>query len=96
MRASTLVFTVALFASALVDAMPLTFSLRSPFNHRHKAAKRDGAQKFVVAHHMVGNTYPYTQDDWASDIQAAHAAGIDGFALNIGTDDWQPGQVASA
>ncbi|PSR74813.1 hypothetical protein PHLCEN_2v9527 [Hermanssonia centrifuga] len=77
----------------MVDATPL--NIRSPFRHR-KVSKRDGSQKFVVAHHMVGNTYPYTQDDWTSDIQAAHAAGIDGFALNIGSDDWQPTQVASA
>ncbi|TFY74984.1 hypothetical protein EWM64_g9028 [Hericium alpestre] len=26
----------------------------------------------------------------------AHASGIDGFALNVGRDDWQPGQVANA
>ena len=45
---------------------------------------------------MVGNTYPYTQDTWASDIALAQANGIDGFALNVGTDSWQVTQVASA
>ncbi|KAF8631025.1 hypothetical protein AX15_002636 [Amanita polypyramis BW_CC] len=54
------------------------------------------AQKYVVAHHMVGNTYPYTLNDWADDIAQAHAAGIDGFALNMGRDDWQPARVADA
>ena len=39
--------------------------------------------KYVFAHHMVGNTYPYTQDTWASDIALAQANGIDGFALNV-------------
>lgn len=96
MRSSTLFLAASLLASSLVDAMPLTFSMRSPFQHRKMKKRDDAPQKFVVAHHMVGNTYPYTQDDWAQDIQAANAAGIDGFALNIGTDDWQPGQVASA
>lgn len=93
----TLALTLALFACTvqLAAAMPLTFSLRSPFQHTHR--KRDtSTPKVVVAHHMVGNTYPYTPADWAQDIEAAHAAGIDAFALNIGTDDWQPGQVASA
>ncbi|TFY66719.1 hypothetical protein EVG20_g4369 [Dentipellis fragilis] len=56
----------------------------------------NGTQKFVIAHHMVGNTFPYTLDNWASDIALAHANGIDGFALNVGSDSWQPGQVANA
>ncbi len=50
----------------------------------------------VYAHHMVGNTYPYGVSDWASDISAAQAAGIDGFALNMGSDYWQPARVADA
>ncbi|OWZ54809.1 glucan endo-1,3-alpha-glucosidase agn1 [Cryptococcus neoformans c45] len=50
----------------------------------------------VWAHYMVGNTYPYTASNWASDISAALAAGIDGFALNIGSDNWQPARVADA
>ncbi|OAL33162.1 hypothetical protein AYO20_07644 [Fonsecaea nubica] len=38
----------------------------------------------VFAHVIVGNTYSYTQANWASDIATAAAAGIDGFALNVG------------
>jgi len=45
---------------------------------------------------MVGNTFPYKPQDWADDIALAHASGIDGFALNMGTDDWQPARVADA
>ena len=52
--------------------------------------------KYVVAHHMVGNTFPYTVADWQDDITLAHASGIDGFALNIGSDSWQPQRVADA
>lgn len=87
--------TVAGTLATLVHAMPHP---RSPFtHHRPSLQKKDsGNPKLVVAHHMVGNTYPYTQDDWKADIEQAHAAGIDGFALNIGTDEWQPNQVASA
>ncbi|WVQ72136.1 hypothetical protein IAR50_001681 [Cryptococcus sp. DSM 104548] len=52
--------------------------------------------KYVYAHHMVGNTYSYTQTTWASDIAQAYAAGIDGFALNYGSDSWQPARIADA
>lgn len=93
---STLLVLAGTLAS-LVHAMP-----HNPFSrHHHRRAhhKKDagnGNPKLVVAHMMVGNTYPYTQDDWLADIQQAHGAGIDGFALNIGTDSWQPAQIASA
>jgi glucan endo-1,3-alpha-glucosidase len=45
---------------------------------------------------MVGNTYPYSKQDWAADIQLALQSGIDAFALNVGSDDWQPARVADA
>ncbi|TFK74888.1 hypothetical protein BDN72DRAFT_759041 [Pluteus cervinus] len=45
---------------------------------------------------MVGNTFPYVLKDWSDDIALAHASGIDGFALNMGIDDWQPARVADA
>lgn len=45
---------------------------------------------------MVGNTFPYVLQDWADDIALAHAAGIDGFALNVGRDEWQPARVNDA
>ena len=59
-------------------------------------ATTDGSQKYVIAHHMVGNTFPYTVDDWTDDITLAHASGIDGFALNMGSDSWEPARVADA
>lgn len=68
----------------------LTLSYAAP------VTKRDGEQKYVFAHHMVGNTYPYTSQDWLDDINLAHANGIDAFALNIGSDSWQPDRVKDA
>ena len=50
----------------------------------------------VWAHFMVGNTYPYAGSDWLSDINAASSYGIDGFALNMGSDSWQPARIADA
>ncbi|KIO26865.1 glycoside hydrolase family 71 protein, partial [Tulasnella calospora MUT 4182] len=38
----------------------------------------------------------YTPSQWASEIKSAAAQGIDAFALNIGYDSWQAGQVQSA
>ncbi|KAG6837624.1 hypothetical protein H0H93_006145 [Arthromyces matolae] len=61
-----------------------------------RKAKRDAAPKYVVAHHMIGNTYPYTTQDWTDDIALASASGIDGFALNMGSDAWQPDRVSDA
>jgi hypothetical protein len=59
-------------------------------------APASSTPKLVVAHHIVGNTFPYTTQDWENDINLAYASSIDGFALNLGTDSWQPQQVADA
>jgi glucan endo-1,3-alpha-glucosidase len=45
---------------------------------------------------MVGNSYPYTPAQWTADILAAQSYGIDGFALNLGSDSWQPDRIADA
>ncbi|KAG8991914.1 hypothetical protein FRB95_003474 [Tulasnella sp. JGI-2019a] len=52
--------------------------------------------KVVVAHFMVGNAYSHTVDTWKTDISMAQSAHIDGFALNVGSDSWQPARVADA
>jgi glucan endo-1,3-alpha-glucosidase len=52
--------------------------------------------KYVWAHFIVGNTYPYTYDTWMRDIKLASASGIDGFALNMGPDSWQPDRIRDA
>lgn len=57
--------------------------------------RRDG-QKYVFMHHIVGNTYPYTPDDWEKDIREISAKGVDALALNIGSSEWQVGQVQAA
>ncbi|KAJ2926109.1 hypothetical protein H1R20_g10981, partial [Candolleomyces eurysporus] len=60
------------------------------------ALRAQETSKPVVAHFMVGNTFPYTRDDWRRDITLAASRGIDGFALNIGRDPWQLERVADA
>ena len=45
---------------------------------------------------MVGNTYTYTNETWSQDIKLAHQSGIDAFALNVGTNEWEPDQVDNA
>ncbi|KAI0661915.1 glycosyl hydrolase family 71-domain-containing protein [Cubamyces menziesii] len=60
-----------------------------------------GASKLVVAHHIVGLTGgnpagAFTLDTWTNDIKLASSNGIDGFALNIGADDFTFQQVGLA
>ncbi|KAJ2993415.1 hypothetical protein NUW54_g7727 [Trametes sanguinea] len=50
----------------------------------------------VFAHVIVGNTYNYTAANWLQDITLAASKGIDAFALNVGSDNWEPSQVANA
>ena len=48
----------------------------------------------VFAHFMMGNSYPFDVDGFAGQIQRASDVGIDGFALNIGPDDWMADRVS--
>ncbi|CUA67565.1 hypothetical protein RSOLAG22IIIB_07439 [Rhizoctonia solani] len=52
--------------------------------------------KAVFAHVIVGNTYNYTPDKWASDITLASSKAIDAFTMNVGSNDWQPARVLDA
>ncbi|KAF9218465.1 glycoside hydrolase family 71 protein [Gyrodon lividus] len=52
--------------------------------------------KIVIAHFIVGNAYNYTIDNWILDISLASSKGIDGFALNVGSNPWEPTRVADA
>lgn len=40
--------------------------------------------------------YSYAESDWQTNINAAKGAGIDGFALNLGTEDWQRARANDA
>ncbi|KAH7890334.1 glycoside hydrolase family 71 protein [Phlebopus sp. FC_14] len=52
--------------------------------------------KVVVAHFIVGNTYNYSVDNWTTDFALASSKGIDGFALNVGSESWQFDRVTDA
>ena len=49
--------------------------------------------KRVFAHYMVGIVSQFAQADWVKDMQTAKDHGIDGFALNIGKDDYTQKQL---
>ncbi|KAK8858755.1 hypothetical protein IAR55_002984 [Kwoniella newhampshirensis] len=49
--------------------------------------------KLVFAHFMVGIVSTYQASDWAKDMNLAKSKGIDGFALNIGVDDYSQKQL---
>ncbi|KAJ7188828.1 glycoside hydrolase family 71 protein [Mycena filopes] len=44
---------------------------------------------------MVGNTSPYSVNDWAADIKEASDNEIDGFVLNVGREEWQRDRVST-
>ncbi|KAJ9104146.1 hypothetical protein QFC19_004130 [Naganishia cerealis] len=52
--------------------------------------------KLVFAHFMVGVVSTYNHTDWQYDITLAKSYGIDGFALDIGKDDYTDAQLALA
>lgn len=86
--------TLLLTLFSFVSSFPLRFR-RAPGDAQNTTNTTTGA-KYVVAHHMVGNTYPYTLQDWIDDIQLAHSKSIDAFALNMGIDEWQPARIDDA
>ncbi|KAF9456254.1 glycoside hydrolase [Collybia nuda] len=65
-------------------------------NHTTSELNKRAGTKYVFMHHIVGNTFPYTQADWADDIRQIQAKGVDALALNMGGDSWQRDQIASA
>lgn len=53
-----------------------------------------GEGKKVFAHYIVGFADTSDQNFFDIQIKNAIAVGLDGFALNVGIDDWQPDRVA--
>jgi hypothetical protein len=85
-----------LAAALTVSLLSVLSRARPTSDVRGSLGARDASSKLVVAHMMVGNTFPYTQSSWEKDIALAQASGIDGFALNLGTDGWQADRVSDA
>ncbi|KAL0478277.1 glucan endo-1,3-alpha-glucosidase [Acrasis kona] len=44
--------------------------------------------RYVFAHYMIGNSYATTQEMFKIDLIHAVGMGVDGFALNLGPEDW--------
>ncbi|KAF9031405.1 hypothetical protein BDZ89DRAFT_1158945 [Hymenopellis radicata] len=90
------------FARALVfddytsrHTMPQATDARSDTQDTQLVA-RASSPKAVVSHYMVGNAYPYRVEDWMQDIKLASSKQINGFALNLGPDDWQFARITDA
>nr|XP_018262317.1 uncharacterized protein I303_05333 [Kwoniella dejecticola CBS 10117]OBR84475.1 hypothetical protein I303_05333 [Kwoniella dejecticola CBS 10117] len=52
--------------------------------------------RLAVAHFMLGNTYPFTEQDWMKTFDLAEDTALDGLALNIGPEEWQLAQACTA
>ncbi|QRW06948.1 alpha-1,3-glucanase [Ceratobasidium sp. AG-Ba] len=59
-------------------------------------SKRASAPKSVFSHFIVGNSYNFDSNMWASNIKLASSKSIDAFTLNLGPDVWQPERVKTA
>ncbi|KAI0021730.1 glycoside hydrolase family 71 protein [Xylariomycetidae sp. FL0641] len=69
----------------------------APFNLTSLDAAGAASGRMVFAHYMVGLTDGQSSVQWATDIADAQAAGIDGFALNVGPSDaWNGAQLPAA
>lgn len=53
-------------------------------------------EKWVAAHFLLGNTYSYTPDDWRETLRLGYETGLDAFALNLGSEEWQVAQARTA
>jgi glucan endo-1,3-alpha-glucosidase len=91
--------TTKALATTTSTASPETTTPASPTSTSYTPTSPVPASsnpKYVWAHQIIGNTYPYTYNTWVSDITLAKQSGIDGFVLNLGRDSWQPARVADA
>ncbi|KAH7100577.1 glycosyl hydrolase family 71-domain-containing protein [Auriculariales sp. MPI-PUGE-AT-0066] len=94
MRFSASFTALAAFAST---ASALTLPLnRHSANNSTIVARQDAGPKQVFAHFMLGIVASYTVADWEQDINQAKNIGIDGFALNSGTDTYTRDQLHNA
>jgi glucan endo-1,3-alpha-glucosidase len=97
-RSSTTAATTATTTTASpATTSPATTAQPTPGGYQPtNAVPASSAQKYIWAHVIMGNTYPYTYNMWMDDIRLASANGIDGFMLNLGPDSWQPARVQDA
>lgn len=96
---SSVVVSSAAVSSAAVTSVAVSSVAASPVSTAAPSPSEVPSSSdthYVWAHHMVGNTYPYGVNDWLNDVNKASAYGIDGFALNMGSDYWQPARIADA
>ncbi|KAF2004700.1 glycoside hydrolase family 71 protein [Amniculicola lignicola CBS 123094] len=86
------------FASHLLAVAGLLAALGSaaPFSHS-VVQRQDGSDRLVFCHFMMGIVpNRKSSSDYDTDMQLAKAAGIDAFALNIGTDPYTNDQLTYA
>ncbi|WWD18650.1 hypothetical protein CI109_103103 [Kwoniella shandongensis] len=76
-----------------IASAPTTVSSSAPQSTGSTSSSSSSKSKLVFAHFMVGIVSTYVESDWANDMNLAKSKGIDGFALNIGTDSYSEAQL---
>ncbi|KAI5824978.1 glycoside hydrolase family 71 protein [Schizophyllum commune Tattone D] len=93
-RFSSILTGVAAISGALAAPSPAYSGDHANVTTSEIEGRADPGQKLVFAHFVVGIVSNRgSADDWDKDFQMAKAAGIDGFALNIGVDDFTDTQL---
>ncbi|KAH8681791.1 glycoside hydrolase [Xylariales sp. PMI_506] len=85
-----------MFVKSAAAALVALLLSATPAASRNVTSRDTAGTKRVFAHYMVGYTDGQALSQWVQDMQYAQLSGIDGFALNMGTDSWQPDQIALA
>lgn len=87
-------FTLAPTTTDIVIPRPAIVHANATVVEPFTTPKESTNGKLVFAHFMVGIVSTYTMNDWVYDMTLASSYGIDGFALNIGKDDYTDTQLS--
>ena len=89
-------FTLAPSTTDAVIPRPAIVHTNATVVEPYTTPKESTNGKLVFAHFMVGIVSTYAINDWVYDMTLASSYGIDGFALNIGKDDYTDAQLSLA
>nr|XP_031864159.1 uncharacterized protein CI109_000069 [Kwoniella shandongensis]KAA5531231.1 hypothetical protein CI109_000069 [Kwoniella shandongensis] len=80
-----------------MHALKTTWFNRGSKPNKEVEGGEDGDRpRLVVAHFMLGNTYPYTEEDWLGTFDLAQKTSLDALVLNLGPEEWQFAQAQTA
>ncbi|KAL7419081.1 hypothetical protein Q5752_005917 [Cryptotrichosporon argae] len=95
-KTTTSTTTTSTAATTTAYALSATSNAAATLVTTTTAPQSTTSTKALYAHVIVGNTYGYAAAEWASEIAEAQAAGIDGFAMNLGAAQYEYDSISYA